>query len=459
MKALVLTGLAFGDETKGATTHWASHAYSAHTVVRTGGAQALHSVVTADGREHTFSHYGSGTLAGARTHMSRYMIVEPYAFLNEGRALQEFGIDIFNRTTISEEALVITPFQIIANRLREFARGANRRGTVGKGVGETVFDSELHGDIAIRVKDFGKPWLVTKLEAIRQLKLRQLAPLIEKNIYTGDLGEKVALLQNPSIVNEATSEFNYLAELVDIVDDSFLGEILRQPGTVVFEPSQGVLLDRWYGFHPYTTKAKPTPDAALELLAQYGYDGEVVRLGLTRCYFTRHGAGPFVTEDTQYTEQIPDLRNPYNKWQGHFRVGPLDTVALRYAIEVCGGYEKFDGLVVSCLDELSALSVWQICDRYKYRGSEEVETLKQFFNFDGDLISGIIVRHNSRDKPQLDHQKKLGELLRDCEPVYIKMDPGNHEAYLQLIEELVKIPVVLTSYGPTENDRRVMRSL
>ncbi|MDP3899930.1 MAG: adenylosuccinate synthetase [bacterium] len=454
LKVIVYAGLVYGDETKGATTHWACQKYNVHTVVRTGGPQALHSVITGNGKEHTFSHFGSGTLAGAATHLSSNMIVDPYAILNEGRALQDLGIDdIFARTTIDENALVITPWQAIANRLKEYARGKNRHGTVGIGVGEAVLDSELFSETAVWAKDIGTPQLIDKLQAIRERKLQELAEIIDRiHELPPEVANEAALLRNGKIVAWAASEFNYMADVIQIVDGSYLGGILQRKGVVVFEPSQGVLLDRWYGFHPYTTKAQPMPSAVDELLKHHGYVGEVECYGITRAYCTRHGAGPFVTEDSGLSDQLPDRHNGTHKWQGRFRVGHLDFVALRYAITACGGSNRLNGLVIGCMDNLRLLEKWQVCDRYRYVGSASSEVLRKFFIMENDLITNIIVNPNSKDQAQLERQQTLGTLLNDCRPVLAEV-PRNRLEYLKIIQEKLAVPIKVISFGHTERDR------
>ena len=60
--------------------------------------------------------------------------------------------------------------------------------------------------------------------------------------------------------------------------------------TAIFEGAQGVLLDEYRGFHPYTTWNTVTPHHAWELV--HATDVEAVAvLGITRAYTTRHGAG------------------------------------------------------------------------------------------------------------------------------------------------------------------------
>src|SRR5262245_23559342 len=121
-RAIILGGLGYGDEGKGAWTDFLARTEPVHTVVRfNGGAQAGHNVVTPDGRHHTFAQLGSGTLVrGVNTHLSRFMLVNPSRLLREDAELQALGVsDGLTRLTIDRRALVTTPFQVAANRLRE----------------------------------------------------------------------------------------------------------------------------------------------------------------------------------------------------------------------------------------------------------------------------------------------------------------------------------------------------
>src|SRR5579859_3412694 len=105
-QVLATVDLGFGDSGKGSIVDYLTRLHQAHTVIRyNGGAQAGHRVVTAGPtpREHVFSQFGSGTLAGAATHLSRYMLLEPLAMLEEERHLQQLDIaDAWDRTTIDE---------------------------------------------------------------------------------------------------------------------------------------------------------------------------------------------------------------------------------------------------------------------------------------------------------------------------------------------------------------------
>ena len=151
--------------------------------------------------------------------------------------------------------------------------------------------------------------------------------------------------------------------------------LLQQPGTIIFEGAQGILLDEWYGFHPYTTWSTTTFKNAEQLLAEQSYAAEVTRIGVMRAYATRHGPGPFVTEDAQLSLALPDAHNGHNLWQRQFRVGYLDLVATRYALDIAG---SVDCLAVTHLDRLSQLPAWNVCDAYSFQEPAK-ETLDTYF--------------------------------------------------------------------------------
>jgi hypothetical protein len=75
---------------------------------------------------------------------------------------------------------------------------------------------------------------------------------------------------------------------------------------------------------------------------------------------TRHGPGPFVTEDP--TLELADTHNQNNPWQGPFRVGHLDGVALSYAIEAAGGVHA---IALNHLDVAARRPDLKICRAYQ----------------------------------------------------------------------------------------------
>lgn len=447
--AFIVTDLQYGDAGKGTLVDYLTRQYVAHTVVRfNGGAQAAHNVVAPDGRHHTFAQFGAGMFVrGVRTYLSRYMLLDPLAMLAEADHLDELGIsDAFQRTAIDREALIITPYQQAANRLREIARGADRHGSCGMGIGETMADFLVHGDAMLKAGDLPHPAIVQrKMAAMREWKTDQLRHMLREWSDT----EAAAVFADDELIAACADVYADFAANVALVGDAYQQQLIRQSGTLIFEGAQGVLLDEWYGFHPYTTWSTTTFKNADALLA--GYDGRVVKLGVVRAYMTRHGAGPFVTEDTALTQAIPDWHNGLNDWQGRFRIGHFDAVALRYALQVAG---HVDALAVTNFDRLASQAQWQICDRYHHAGDDDISAL---FQHEGRTIHAITVE----PAPNLDHQARLTQALFNCTPHYTpivnRATLPQDEAvrhYCDALTARCGVPVAITSHGVMATDKR-----
>ncbi|MFI7424168.1 adenylosuccinate synthetase [Nonomuraea sp. NPDC049684] len=329
---LVVVDLGYGDAGKGTVVDWACATLPVHAVVRfNGGAQAGHNVVLDDGRHHTFAQFGAGTFRGVRTHLSRFVVVDPLALSAEAEHLARLGVpDPFGLLTVDRDCLLATPYHVEAGRRRELARGRARHGSCGMGVGETMAYHLEHGALAPRAGDPPRE-LTRKLTVLRETLREALG------------------VEGPPVA-DCVAVYRAFAERVRLVDSSYTAGLVRR-GPVVFEGAQGVLLDEQWGFDPYTTWSTATFANALELLDGAG----AARLGVLRTYTTRHGPGPLVTEDPAL--ELPEPHNVTGPWQGAFRRGHFDAVAHRYAAEAAGGV---DGLALTHLDA----DVSRMCVRY-----------------------------------------------------------------------------------------------
>ncbi len=461
-QALLIADLGYGDAGKGSIVDYLTRLHRAHTVVRyNGGAQAAHNVVESTGRHHTFAQFGSGTChPGTRTHLSRCMLVNPLSMLKEEQHLRSIGIaDAFQRTSIDAAALIITPFQQSANRLQELARASGRHGSCGMGIGETMSDFLRYGEQILVAGDLlHAATVLKKLRFIREIKRAQIEAIRPSLPQTEQAAQELRTFSDPQIIEDCTNFYRYLAGQVQIVDERYLGKLLEQPGTVIFEGAQGVLLDEWYGFHPYTTWSTTTFANAERLLQGVDYTGAAIRLGVLRAYATRHGAGPFVTEDANLTTTLPDAHNGNNPWQQIFRVGYVDLVATQYALHVAG---RVDGLAVTHLDRLAELPDWKICTEYEYQG-QVPDDFADYFQARGRTIQQIKVCQ----PPNLAYQERLTQLLWNCAPIYQAFTPqrsgasahDNAEEYLALIEHWLKVPAAIASFGPTASEKALLKA-
>lgn len=326
-------GVGYGDETKGALVDYLCAEFSPLAVVRfNGGAQAAHNVILEDGTHHTFSQFGSGTLRGVPTILSRFMLVNPLFLYAEAQALLEkTGADPYLNLLVSENALVTTWLHVKMNQWRERKRGDGRHGSVGVGIGETVFYSLHNPEDAIRVKDLADEDLLRK-------KAQLMVDYYQKQ-DSPDIDLKEDWEDNLHSLHGSAS-------LMNVVSDDYIGGILRA-GDVIFEGAQGVLLDEKFGFHPHTTWSKVTRHN-LDILLEEADAGPVEVIGTIRTYSTRHGAGPMPSEFTHDDWQLtlPEPHNGTGEFQGGWRAGHLDIPLLKYALEVC----EVDYLSVSHMD-------------------------------------------------------------------------------------------------------------
>ena len=442
-QAILIADLGFGDAGKGSIVDALTRTSGAKTIVRyNGGAQAAHNVITPDGRHHTFAQFGSGTFVpGTETFLSRFMMLHPLALLAEERHLRTLGIDdAFARMRVDVQALVTTPFQQSANRVKEMLRGGARHGSCGMGVGETMSDWLTHSASVLFAGDLpDQARTVQKLRFVRNAKWAEIASQLANAPITDELAAELKIFHDPHFIEATADVFAYFARLVTLTDGDYLR---RQTGTLIFEGAQGVLLDEWVGFYPYNSWSALTFQNAETLLAEAGFGGEILKLGLLRAYATRHGAGPFPTENESLTAALPDSHNGNNPWQRHFRVGWLDFVMLRYALSVIG---KVDGLVVTNLDRIATLEDLHVCD--SYASPETASSLDDFFTLQADHITGIKVSPNPADLPREEERTRL---LCQMQPVYTDCDPAT---YLERISETLGAPIAITSHGPTANEK------
>jgi len=455
-KVYTVTDLGPGDGGKGGVVHKISTMMRAHTIVKVGGAQGSHGVCTSRGERFAFGQWGCGTFEGTRTHLSPRMVISPEGLLNEADALRyKHGIhNAFDLLTVDERALCATPYHGIASRLKELARGNNPRGTIGTGVGETYRDLCRLPEMAIRAGDISRPDIRNRLVSVREQQKRDLAAIIRGEFLPGDREEadmEISRLYDDGYLDFILNRFQELSLQVKIVDPDYLGrEILSRDGVVVVESSHGVLTDHFHGFHPHTSALRTLPCFTHAMLKDAGYDGQVVNIGVTRAYHIRHGAGPMPTDDPAMLENLlPGSHKPADRYQGQVRVGPLDLVMLRYAIEVCGGPTAFDGLAVTWFDQIQTNGAWHFSNRYS--GADD----STYFSSSGE----ILVRRGA-DNDQLEYQEALGKQLLGCTPeittVNIPLDAGRDELFslcAGALQEKVNVPVRMVSFGPTERDK------
>ncbi len=455
-----LIGLGFGDCGKGLFTDFfcrqtplrgAAAAPTCIVVRFNGGAQAGHNVVLPDGRHHTFSQFGAGTLVpGVVTVLAQPVIVHPTALQVEELALQAIGItNAFARLHIDARCRINTPFHQAAGRLRELQRASAGHGSCGVGVGEVARHALSWPDEVLRYADLLTPALaLQRLQAQRQRFQLEFSGLPVPVIGAQVWQRECALLADEHVPMRWLAAVQPLVRQCPPAETTQLAALLQRARQVVFEGAQGMLLDEDHGFHPHTTWSRVGPNAAEEVARGYGLTEPHHHLGIVRSYLTRHGHGPFPThhgpDDPRHHAALHALPEPHNipgGWQGAFRRGHPDAVLLRYSLAAAG---PLQALLVSHLDAFATAKlvplVW--CDRYD--APEQTD--------DSDLC----VRNSARQvtalrprKGDLAHQARLTNLLWQARPVYAATPVESARECVARLEAYTGCAVWYGSFGPT----------
>lgn len=347
-------GLGFGDEGKGLVTNYLCLQNPNALVVRySGGQQAGHTVVKDDVR-HVFSNFGSGTLNGNPTYWTKYCTVDPIGIFNELQIiLKKGGRPIL---AINGKCPVTTP---IEKRLNQRLEGEH--GTCGCGVYRTHVREENF--FSLLFEDLYCP-------SILKIKIELL-----KKEYAGEFTE------------EEMDVFMYCVD--KITHNSHIAKVNCLPLSreLIFEGSQGLLLDQHYGFYPHVTCSNTGTSNILEL----GYEPECYII--TRAYQTRHGNGPMTNSDIPHNIKLNPLEtNITNEFQGNFRVSLLDLDLLEYGIMKDGYISKNKikhTLVITCLDQVTE------DHRFTYKGkivsctseNDFIKSIADILGFQNVLVS------------------------------------------------------------------------
>lgn len=426
MTNVVIIGTQWGDEGKGKVVDYLTA--KADMVVRfQGGNNAGHTLVV--NGEKTICHLiPSGILhQGKKCLIGNGVVVDPEVLLEEMGELRQKGVEITPRNlSLSEKAHLILPYHRAIDVAGEEAKGKNKIGTTGRGIGPCYEDKVARK--GIRVADLLEP-----------------DTLAEK--ISGNLEEKNFLLTRwfsakPLEFKAIYERYLRIGEILKpyITDVSLeLDEAVSQGKQILFEGAQGTQLDLDHGTYPFVTSSNPLSGTACSG-AGIGPDKIHHVIGIVKAYTTRVGAGPFPTELHDETGRYMQERGvEFGATTGRpRRCGWLDLAVVRDSARLNG----LSSLGVTKLDVLTGLETLKIAVAYELEGKR------------------LLSRPASIKKLAL------------CKPVYVEL-PGWKEdlssvrswdqlpeaarAYLRTIEEITHIPFSIISVGPGREESIILR--
>ena len=339
-KVSVVLGCGFGDEGKGKTVDWLCEKYAHDNplVVRfSGGQQCGHTVMNHMGK-HVHSSFPAGTLRGCDGFIMKHCTVSPIHMFNEWEVLKKIQPNF--QLSVDPLAMVTTPYDIAYNKIAAKIKG---HGSCGMGVGSTM-ERNFQSPYKLYVIDLMNDWILDqKLEQIKRYYVQKIKNLEGANhnhrngmeIFTRNYFKQFKTTLSWFRLNTNVEPFEFPSDR-----------------RVIFEGSQGILLDMDHGIFPHVTYANTT----CKNIAEYTLGCETYYV--TRAYSTRHGGGPLKDEDANF--QIKNTEheiNVDNEFQGSLRYAPLDIRLLEYAMDVNELYLKTSDknnifLTVNGLDQI-----------------------------------------------------------------------------------------------------------
>lgn len=329
----IVLGSLFGDEGKGNVVQWLCMNSHKPIVIRfSGGPQAGHRVVY-KGKSHVCSSWGSGVLLGVPTYLYKEVFIDPICIYNEYKVLVNEGIEV-SKLYINPNCRVITPYDVLADSMDGRVK---YNGTWGKGIHACFKRNKDNVTYSARMCPYINEYTDVILQTIRDYHN------LERDTELDDLFKEAC-----TFIKEHPGTFIIGTYYPDEVD------------TIIWEGSQGLLLDMERGFMPHPSKVglNGIPEKCLE-------NAEVYLV--MRPYLTRHGYNPYSMDlDTYFTLEEPSNTN--DGPQGEFKTGPFDYTLFERAIErhCLDNYRetyhcKFN-IVITHWDCLKTAYIPTICD-------------------------------------------------------------------------------------------------
>ena len=417
MSNVVVIGAQWGDEGKGKVVDLL--ASRADMVVRfQGGNNAGHTLVV--NGEQTICHLiPSGILhKDKKCLIGNGVVVDPEVLLAEISKLTSKGISISpENLSLSEKAHLIMPYHKAIDMASEAAKGKDKIGTTGRGIGPCYEDKVARR--GVRAIDLLDPEILAE-------KIN--ANLREKNFLLTEFYKAEALEFQP-IYDKYMEMAEILKPYISNVSIE-VDKVARKNGKILFEGAQGTHLDIDHGTYPFVTSSNPVSGSACPGVG-IGPGKLHHILGIVKAYTTRVGAGPFPTElDDEIGNYIQEKGAEFGATTGRRRrCGWLDLAMMKDSIR----YNGLNSIGMTKLDVLTGLDVIKVCVAYDLDG-KEIDYMPASLK---DLARcKPVYKEFPGWKEDISSAKSIDEL------------PEEAKNYIKSLEEIMEVPFSIISIGP-----------
>ena len=424
-KNISLLGLQWGDEGKGKVVDNLAENNLDAAVRYQGGHNAGHTLIV-DGKKVVFHLLPSAIChPNIRCFIGRGVVVSLDALFSEIDDAAEVLGNLEGRLTISSACSLIQPYHIKLDQLREQSNNLTKIGTTGRGIG-TSYEDRV-GRRSIRIADL---YDESKLKE----KITQALDFYN-SIFTHSFGEKEININQlyDQNLQQAEKLKPYVGNVIEEIRN-----LQDQDKKILFEGAQGALLDISLGTYPFVTSSNLI--GGITSGAGVSPSDIDYTIGITKAYTTRVGEGPFPTElfdevGTYLSETGGEVGATTGRPR---RCGWLDGLLLENMTRLSG----VNGLCLTKIDVLDGLEKVKICTSYKSSKSSE------------ELIETMDIE---------DVQPQYLELEGWSEPTagITQFDDlnANAKAFVEKVEEISGVPVIMISTGPKREDTIIRQQI
>lgn len=424
-KNVVVLGTQWGDEGKGKIVDLLTDQVS--LVARfQGGHNAGHTLVI-EGEKTVLHLIPSGILRKDVTCLiGNGVVLAPDALLKEMAELEAQGVPVRERLRLSPACPLILPYHVALDQARELARGNDKIGTTGRGIGPAYEDKVARR--ALRLGDvFNPASFAEKLKTV--LEYHNFALTEYYNVDAVDYDTVLA------------DSMAWAEELKPMVADctDMLHNARENGDNILFEGAQGSLLDIDHGTYPYVTSSNTTAGGTATG-SGFGPLYLDYVLGITKAYTTRVGSGPFPTElDCDVGQHLGVKGHEFGATTGRKRrTGWFDAVAVKHAIRI----NSISGICLTKLDVLDGLETIKICIGYRDNNGNALT-----IPFDAEGWENVQPIYE--EVPGWSENTFGVQKLEDL--------PQAARDYIKRLEQLVGAPIDIISTGPDRVETIILR--
>lgn len=424
-KNVVILGTQWGDEGKGKIVDLLTE--QVKFVARfQGGHNAGHTLVI-EGKKTVLHLIPSGILhEGVTCLIGNGVVLSPEALMKEIGELEAQGVPVRQRLRLSPACPLILPYHVALDLAREHARGNDKIGTTGRGIGPAYEDKVARR--GLRLGDLLDPRSFAQ-------KLREI---IDYHNFALTQYYRVEAVDYDTVLAQALALGDQIKPMICDITDTLHNA--REAGeNIMFEGAQGSLLDIDHGTYPFVTSSNTTAGGTATG-SGFGPLYLDYVLGITKAYTTRVGSGPFPTElSCDIGEYLSKKGHEFGATTGRKRrTGWFDAVALRHAVRI----NSVSGLCLTKLDVLDGLDEVKICIAYRDARGDSVG-----IPFDADGWNAVLPVYETLPGWQ-DTTVGATDLAQL---------PLNARNYIKRIEQLVGASVDIVSTGPDRVETIILR--